>query len=287
MSDESRAAVAQILPKHPRFQQDFLEAMPAAIQSGNEFEQLDWLLAQAAFWPDIARGLPDDEREKYNRPNWHYIDGAWLRGAVTMQGNVYVGIDSRATITGIPANSIRSESQVNNVILALDFNTAILTDGDSTLAEKAVALCWVLHLGADIHQPLHAGALFSAALLPNGDRGGNGISTDGGTLHYRWDAALGDTDIRENVRAILAERILWDTENLNWEQWLAESRELLLSQVYSADMRSQIQSAERQNQSLPQFDLNPAYIEQMQSISRQRLGLSGIRLANWFNRNFQ
>ena len=89
------------------------------------------------------------------------------------------------------------------------------------------------------------------------------------------------------MRAILAERILWDTENLNWEQWLAESRELLLSQVYSADMRSQIQSAERQNQSLPQFDLNPAYIEQMQSISRQRLGLSGIRLANWFNRNFQ
>jgi hypothetical protein len=285
MSDESRVTLADILRQHPRYQQDFLDAMPTVIQSGSEISQLEWLLGQAAFWPDIARGLADGEREKYNHPNWHYIDGAWIRGALTAQGNVYLDIDARATIAGMPGSSIRNENQVNNVILALDFNTAILSNGSSSAAEKAIALCWVLHLGADIHQPLHAGALYSADLFPDGDRGGNGIRTDDGTLHSRWDAALAGQSISENVRAVLNERILWDTENINWEQWLAESREILLDQVYTADMVSQIQTAGRQNQSRPQFNLSPAYIEQMQSIARQRLGLSGIRLANWFDRN--
>jgi hypothetical protein len=45
-------------------------------------------------------------------------------------------------------------------------------DPATEAVKRAIALCWVLHLVGDIHQPLHAAALFSKDSL-KGDRGGN------------------------------------------------------------------------------------------------------------------
>ncbi len=74
-----------------------------------------------------------------------------------MQGNKYVGIERIADVTGEPGESIRDERLVHNVITAIDYSTWMLANQASTAAEKAVALCWVLHLMGDIHQPLHTG----------------------------------------------------------------------------------------------------------------------------------
>ena len=87
LSDNSKTELLKILQQHPRYQQDFLGQMPASIASSSEEVRFAWLLGQAAFWPDITRGLPDTERERYNRANWHYIDGAWLRDRAQVQGN--------------------------------------------------------------------------------------------------------------------------------------------------------------------------------------------------------
>src|SRR5262249_14358538 len=79
-------------------------------------------------------------------------------------------------------------------------------------ADKAVALCWLLHLVGDLHQPLHASALIARAESlpkpdfdpppapfdpPEGDAGGNRLAiklkatnANAEVLHAYWDALV-------------------------------------------------------------------------------------------------
>jgi hypothetical protein len=64
-------------------------------------------------------------------------------------------------------------------------------------AEKAIGVCWLLHLVGDLHQPLHAVSYYDEE-HPNGDKGGNGFfvrAKEGGAvinLHQFWDCLLGN-----------------------------------------------------------------------------------------------
>ena len=178
LSDEKREALTEILRAHPRFEEDFLNQIPDFVDQNNEMQLQTWVLGQAAYWPDIARGIPSPDRARFNHPTWHYTDGAWIRGAAQTQGNSYVGVSPFDTIQGEAASSIRAERQVHNVVTAIDYNARLLTDSTQDLADRAVALCWILHLMGDIHQPLHTGSLFSQTVLEVGDAGGNRISTN-------------------------------------------------------------------------------------------------------------
>lgn len=287
LGDSSKAKLLSILQQHPRFQQDFIEPMPGIVEAGDATQRLDWLLGQAAYWPDRARSLPTAERESFNRPNWHFIDGAWLRDRARTQGNVYAGIESFPPIQGRSATSIDSEAQVDNVMTALDFNTSLLADESAPGADRAVALCWVLHLMADIHQPLHAGSLYSAELFSSGDRGGNGIATDDGNLHARWDRALASEGLAFYRDAIVdgisrSNRAGISAVASDWSQWLDESRELLRSVVYSAAILDEIAAAEAAQRSMTAIRLNADYVNQMKQVARQQIELAGLRLAIWF-----
>jgi hypothetical protein len=287
LSEDKQSLLLTILRQHPRYQDDFLDRMPASVSSAEPQQQAVWLLGQAAFWPDMARGLTESEQQKYNRPGWHYIDGAWVRGAASVQGNSYLGIDAFADIAGVAAASIRSERRADNVMTALDYNSWLLASPEKPMAQRAVALCWVLHLMADIHQPLHTGSLYAVGVFANGDRGGNAISTDSGNLHARWDRALAGQGLAENLPVIL--RQLADSRPASitgvasdWSQWMAESRELLLSVVYSDAVKNEIAAAGRERRRLRTISLTPEYVSAMENISRQRIGLAGLRLAIWF-----
>ena len=288
LTGNSKTELLKILQQHPRYQQDFLEQMPASIARGSEEVRFVWLLGQAAFWPDITRGLPEAERERYNRANWHYIDGAWLRGQAQIQGNTYIGVAPFDDIAGKNAQSIRNEASVDNVMAALDYNTILLTDSQASLPQRAVALCWVLHLIGDIHQPLHTGSLYSTNRFSRGDRGGNGIETDERNLHARWDRALNREGVNATLEAVLRqhsttlERIgLIDDED--WSLWMHESRALLLNTAYTQEMKSAIARSDNSTQKLRKFNLNDDYVETMKYHARLRLALAGRRLASWFN----
>lgn len=286
LGPEKQLVLQRLLEQHPRYQADFLDAMPASVRRGDTAEQLQWLLGQAAYWPDIARGLPDVDAARFNRPAWHYTDGAWVRDGASSQGNVYILLQPFADITGEPAESISSESRVHNIMTALDYNTRVLADSGRSMADRAVALCWVLHLMGDIHQPLHAGSLFSPNLFHTGDRGGNAITTDNGNLHARWDRALADGGVNGTLEAILQEQGSLMRPRIagtpsDWSQWLAESRNLLLSVVYSDTMKTAIETADRRGTALPAQLLDTNYVNAMEHISRQRLGLAGLRIAIW------
>ena len=287
LSDNSKTELLKILQQHPRYQQDFVQQMPASIARGNEEARFVWLLGQAAFWPDITRGLPEAERKRYNRANWHYIDGAWLRGQAQVQGNTYIGVGPFDDIAGKSAQTIRNEASADNVMAALDYNTNLLADSQASLPQRAVALCWVLHLIGDIHQPLHTGSLYSANRFSTGDRGGNGIEAGGRNLHARWDRAVSSQGINANLETLLRqhsttlERMgLQDYED--WSLWMQESRALLLNTVYTEEMKSEIARSDSSTQKLRKFDLSDDYVEAMKYHARLRLALAGRRLATWF-----
>jgi len=69
-------------------------------------------------------------------------------------------------------------------------------NGDAERAQqRAVALCWLLHLAGDAHQPLHAISYFSGR-YPKGDKGGNlqYVRPDAQgrpvNLHSLWDGLV-------------------------------------------------------------------------------------------------
>ena len=287
LSNNSKTELLKILQQHPRYQQDFADQMPASIARGSEEARFAWLLGQAAFWPDITRGLPATERKRYNRANWHYTDGAWLRGQAQAQGNTYVGVAPFDDIAGKNARDIRNEASADNVMTALDYNTTLLANSQASLAQRAVALCWVLHLIGDIHQPLHTGSLYSANRFPAGDRGGNGIKTDGRNLHARWDSALSSEGVIPNAEAIVRQHSktlerMEQQDYKDWSLWMQESRALLLNTIYTEEMKSAIARSDDSLDELRKFDLSDDYVESMKYHARLRLALAGRRLAFWF-----
>jgi hypothetical protein len=291
LSEPAKTAIFQILGQHPRFQQDFVDAMPAAVARSSERQQQMWLLSRAAYWPDLARSLPGDDQARYNRPPWHYIDGAWLYGPAGKQGNFYLARDPLPDSVGEAAADIRSEESVTNIIQSLDFNSMRFSNPALSGEERAIALCWMLHLIADLHQPLHTGALYSPELFRDGDRGGNGIVTDYGTLHARWDNAVPG----ENYAAVLQELLasiaavqtnVSESDTAEWTAWMQESREIVLGDaVYDTAILNRVRAAERSGSALESIRLDDNYLSTMDRIARQRIIAAGLRMAAWLNAN--
>lgn len=279
-TSQERLALFDILQQHPRFEQDFLDAMPVNVMVGSDLDKARWALGQAAVWPDIARGFQAEDLIRYHRPEWHWIDGAWVRGE-GIHGNVYVGADSKPSLRGDPPGSVTAERDADNVVVALEYNLHVLRQPGSTPAERAIALCWVLHLAGDIHQPLHSGALVSRELFRDGDRGGNGIAVTGGNLHSLWDGALRSQPFDDTLRRLTTTAMRAAPGQMVSDpyEWLEESREIMQLYVYTDDIKAGVLRSERRDSPLPEFTLDADYLARMQGIAEDRLALAGLRLA--------
>lgn len=183
LSPPARDAVGAALARHPdhgRWIDKARSADPAD------------LFAEASTWPDDIRNDPrfhDEEREPPTPPlpglsdtarhkRWHYVD-------LDAAGKVRQGeLDSRIAQLTRQLQSGRPPEQV------------------------AYALPWLLHLVADIHQPLHVGR--------HGDEGGNLVEIENphnkrlpfSSLHLYWDDLPGPPWLRgkrldDNARRLL------------------------------------------------------------------------------------
>jgi hypothetical protein len=149
---------------------------------------------RAAIWPDWVRSNhpgTEPEATAYNRPPDHYINLPLIKPADKDRFN---------------ETKLRDGLPKDNILAALERHAKVI-GSDAKAAEKAVSLCWLLHLMGDLHQPLHAVSFYSRD-FPEGDRGGNqvGVTTDKGAmrLHAYWDDLMGsdppaDYDKRDNV----------------------------------------------------------------------------------------
>src|SRR5215213_26994 len=152
LTPQARERVSKILQNAPEdsdlgvfFMGD---ARPVAVRQMEHF-------MIASTWADIVRDRDFKVRYgKYHKRNWHYADTFWRfeNGQVTILPNP-------------------NEDGGKAVEKLFEFDK-VLRNNSASDAEKAIALAWIVHLIADLHEPLHTSARVTD-LEPKGDQGGN------------------------------------------------------------------------------------------------------------------
>lgn len=276
LNEEQQLLVAGILRAHPRFGPDFADAMPQDIVSGTKKQEDMWLFQRASYWPDLVANISDEVRTQYHRSTWHYINlPVYLTEADEKE---FAGTLSHnmSTSFGPPLR------QNLNVVQALKGNLKVWRDDNAPIADKAVALCWIIHLTGDLHQPLHNVALFSRSLFPEGDRGGNSIAVERidrvSNLHAVWDgSAQRDDDFTLNTKT----KAMLANDYINFREidgWLREHRRLAMDYVYTDEVRSKLLNQPTTQQD-PQISLSREYLSTANEVAIPQVILAGHRIA--------
>lgn len=209
-------------------------------------------------WPDTLRS---QKIETFT--HWHYIDIPF-------------------SDDGTPLKNI---IDTDNVIWAINKIEPIVQNSKANPYERARFLAFLVHVIADIHQPLHTTARISAA-HPDGDLGGNlfFIKTPAGnhstiTLHKYWDDGLDVFNVSatpdviarlsHEITTAYPEDFFGDKLNdLKPEIWGNEGLALSEAYVYSTNENE-----------IP----NAQYINNGKELVKQQAALAGYRLARVLN----
>jgi hypothetical protein len=281
--DQQKKIVA-LLKKHPRFGDDFAPKM----QVVDPLFADEWIVEQAAIWPDFARGIGDPSmREKYHHGTWHFINlPHYLTDAD--ERALKDGIRNKVNISfDVPTDTEGQRSM--NVVQAIAHSKSIVMDPQADPEARALHLSWLIHLVGDIHQPLHSTALFSRKLFPDGDQGGNKIPTNRSqSLHSLWDNFPGSpqfTTTRNRAVKLINDSEMKDLGEKAAKvqdviKWLDESNTLAKTDAYDGAVMGFLREQEqnRPNEALPQLELSEDYLHQGGEIARRRLVQAGYRL---------
>jgi hypothetical protein len=220
-----------------------------------------------------------------NHPAWHYIDIPYVIG------NQPVPVAKPTT----------NPQEPQNVIEALVKNTADLKNPATDAQAKAIALCWILHLCGDIHQPLHACSLYSPQ-FPEGDQGGNAIVVlrdppyvnSQNKLHYIWDAMPGEyksldwdgyvaLGLRSDPR-FSRDRLKDFLAVKDFAAWANESHQLAIEHAYLGGTLKGLTAAQlKADPTAVAPGVPKGYIEQAEQVVNQRIVLAGYRTADLLN----
>lgn len=284
LSETQRAALGGILSAHPRFAEDFEGRVPPDVRRSGEAEP--WRFARAATWPDTARHFgyvrPARVREalveRYHRGPWHYIN---LELRVDAQGSYQEAAGAYQAAAG----AYQAEG-TEDIVVTLDrISRSWATDSG---AQRAVALCWLLHLMGDIHQPLHTVMLIAPGTLEQGDRGGNEVRVRAGrpgprNLHALWDGALGKSMRWQDLTA-LARRMqpsasmptAPNADAIDFAGWAEQGRALARELVYVSGLRRRVAGQSSRGES-PDFRPDDAYLKRMTDQGRSQIILAARR----------
>lgn len=258
------AKAVELLKEHPQYESTWLPRLNAMMNASEEDRQL-MLLMLAARWPDDARG-----NEEFHHSHWHYI-------------NLPFKPD------GQPDSVIALAPDSDNILRAYELNLAKVKNAGEDAEDRAVALCWVLHLIGDSHQPLHVTQLFSTQ-FPKGDRGGNKFfiraksGATGISLHQYWDDLVIGSDRFQSVRNRATElRLrpehardkLGELKENRFEQWVtAESLALAKDVAYRHGKLAG-------GSELPEaITLPEDYVLTAKPAAEKRIVLAGYRMAD-------
>lgn len=289
LNGTQRAAILSILEKHPRYSEDFKNAMPSSISSDSQEVQDEWLFQQAAVWPDMVKSGPQ-ARRAFNRARWHFVNVPHYLSAAdqaALQDHIDVNLETA------PAND--PDDPKMNVVQAINNSLRIVNGTGFTDAQKAVHICWIFHLIGDIHQPLHSTALFSRNLFPQGDKGGNAVKTSPlSNLHSAWDSALGTSDSFTNCRnaaVTLVNSADFSSAQssagamINPVSWQKESHEIAKAQVYNHEILLQLQALEDADDDIDHhaITLSDDYLRNRNVVGKRQVMLAGLRIAMVFS----
>lgn len=255
-------------------------------------ERTRLMFIEGARWPDDSKNMPED------RPSWHMARWAIVADDAPPEAR------ARA--------EARGDKYKGQALEALALMFAELASPETTPAHRARALCWVLHIMGDIHQPLHVGDHFTEQ-YPEGNTAGSlsyvadplGDSTI--PLHMLWDSnTMGDTTL-ENIdrnaqelvkkypRSSFSELAPPDTPD-DFENWARESYEVATDFAFGYGLETAAddpdQTPDELLQNMMKFvlegispveeapELPAEYWEQLQEFAHARITLAGYRIAD-------
>jgi hypothetical protein len=265
-----RSALVELLASHPRYaawkeQYDAAQpTLPSSIDLGA------FLFVRASTWPDEIRRTEVLELQRFDHPNWHYVDYP-LRPPTFETGP--------------------SPTPEDDVLFGIAASNATLADASALPVDRAAALSWLIHLVGDAHQPCHAATLVTEQFPPpGGDQGGNffwiyqnaaqknaNLKTK---MHAYWDGRLGTDWVPDPVEALGNAKMLTAKHPRSTldelahggdvAAWTLESRDAAASHVYRFKGKML-----RQKRVLPS-----GYVTNSHRVARRRLALAGYRLAD-------
>jgi len=185
---------------------------------------------------------------------------------------------------------------------------SVLSKAKADLGNRALMARLLVHFIGDVHQPLHASSLFSPT-FPGGDGGGNFIKLSppakvgtysSSNLHSFWDAGGPSSGLEDITKgdvegARLMAEVLDDEEAAKiaatplasvaaigqlLDSMVAESYAYALNTTYAAALLTALGSGQTVDTTLPMW---AAYAEATSQVSKQRLKLSGARMAQVLN----
>jgi hypothetical protein len=279
LTEEEQQQLVAILSEHPRFAEDF--KAPDALTDSKEIHR--WMLGRAGYWPDVARKQP-----AYDRPTWHYELGSSL----------VIGDETKTAVPQRPGelpDAASLETKELHISQAVELCRKVLREKQRPAAERALAICWLAHLVADVHQPCHAGSLYTESLFTeaDGDRGANRIFTQQKrNLHAAWDQALGEKfsqrGLRRRMNAAqsseelkkLGTEAVAKPDGLCVQTWLQESRDLAVKHVYTEEVLGWVKSQKDLDSAKQQpLSLSLDYLRNMGAVSQRRSIEAAYRLA--------
>ncbi|MEZ5426748.1 MAG: S1/P1 nuclease [Pyrinomonadaceae bacterium] len=275
MSPEAREKAFELLIKAP--EDSDLSVYYNAYESRSAAAKKLELFMMAATWADVIRNRDFKVRyEKYNHSDWHYADIFWKQNG-----------DQAEILENFPEESGKAIPKLS------DFEKT-LRDPQASEADKAVALAWFLHVGGDIHNPLHNASRVTE-MEPKGDQGGNLflLSPQDAprearlNLHSFWDSIITRNMPRKNDAcdadyiAEVAKKVMkkYPFSKMkdrikpgDFRAWHQEGFRLLPTAVYDDLKRNQMPPKK--------------YLKNSFRIGQEELVLAGYRLGETLNRIF-
>lgn len=269
----AREKVDAILSKHPQYE--------ALIGRDKDGDAKLMAFMGAATWPDMLRSNSNPLHATDHHSQWHYV-------------NIPLSFDG--TKGPEPKFDWNPDTDPQNVVQALAKCERDLGDPKLDDDAKSRQVCWLLHLGGDLHQPLHSVALF-AKNAPSGDKGGNSfwVAYDDRpvNLHSFWDRALGEAKSASRVkekaetlrkrkglrRSDLTDRLRATTA----QGWASESAAIAKSTAY---LEGKLEGTLTENKPDSAPALPKGYVTSAETESEMRAALAGYRLADELNKIF-
>ena len=214
-------------------------------------------LDEAATWPDDMRAAPGTFWQKTATP-WHYV-----------------------TLDGITYDHAPPEG---DALEALGHFRSVLQDSNASLADKQLALRFIVHLVGDLHQPLHVGKCC--------DKGGNDVKVawfgKPTNLHAVWDSAMVE-DEQYSFTELAAKLVRHTSEadvvkwwDVNPRDWISESAQYREEIYANIPPPKKVEGKPKKGEK-PLPDLSYGYVYKFTPLMEQRLQQAGVRLAAYLN----
>lgn len=265
LDDIQKSKITHLLEQHP----EYTNAWKAAYQSHKNLLPLGkFLMMRASVWPDEIK-KKSNLNYVYNRPEWHYIVQKLYFDKTIDKNNP----------------EVKKSKNGEDIVWAINHCLASISNKVLSKPLRAVYFSWLIHLTADIHQPLHTCALFDNDKLKKGDRGGNLIyiatSSDTTSLQNYWDEILGSS---KDTRKVLQQGFIYRkevpftpiyVEQMNPENWAKSSFILAKNKAY---LNGELKYATHNKNHIPK--VTEAYETASLETAIERITISGYRLAN-------